>query len=179
LVVLCAGSALLLAEDESTSIVKRRPCWSVIKPVCITFSRHCLLFSWTINLGFLTEGKQAAILIIPSSWGSQRAGHSPCTRTSDLPHQLGVSMPQVISKLSLVLHFLIWATEGPRKNRPLSAVQFWQISATICVCLSIAFFLSSFDHETFGEVSTVVYALYVVFWVETWTKRVDSLLCLC
>jgi hypothetical protein len=36
-------------------------------------------------------------------------------------------------------------------------------SATICVCLSIAFFLSSFDHGTFEEVSTVVYALYVVF----------------
>jgi hypothetical protein len=30
------------------------------------------------NLGFLTEGKLAAILITPSSWGSQRAGHSPC-----------------------------------------------------------------------------------------------------
>jgi hypothetical protein len=30
-----------------------------------------------LNLGFLTEGKLTAILIIPSSWGSQRAGHSP------------------------------------------------------------------------------------------------------
>jgi hypothetical protein len=74
-----------------------------------------------------------------------------------------VHMPQVISKLSLVLHFLIRATEGPRKNWPLSAVLFWQISTTICVCLSIAFFLSSFDHGSFGDVATVVYALYVVF----------------
>jgi hypothetical protein len=74
-----------------------------------------------------------------------------------------VHMPQIISKLSLVLHFSIWATEGPRKNRPLSAILFWQISATICVCLSIAFFLSSFDHGTFGEVTKVVYSLYVVF----------------
>jgi hypothetical protein len=91
-----------------------------------------------------------------------------------------VHMPQVIFKLSLVLHFSIWATEGPRKNRPLSAILFWQISATICVCLSTAFFLSSFDHETFGEVDTVVYALYVVFL--SWKlnqKRVDLLLCLC
>jgi hypothetical protein len=32
-------------------------------------------------------------------------------------------------------------------------------SATICVCLSIAFFLSSFDHATFEEVATVAYAL--------------------
>jgi hypothetical protein len=38
----------------------------------------------------------------------------------------------------------------------------WQISATIRCCLSNAFFLSSFDHRTFGEVATVVYALYVV-----------------
>jgi hypothetical protein len=30
-----------------------------------------------LNIGFLTEGKLAAILIIPSSWGSQWAGHSP------------------------------------------------------------------------------------------------------
>jgi hypothetical protein len=74
-----------------------------------------------------------------------------------------VHMPQIISKLSLVLHFLIWETQNPLKIRPLSAVLFWQISATICVCLLIAFFLSSFDHGTFGEVATVVYALYVVF----------------
>jgi hypothetical protein len=73
-----------------------------------------------------------------------------------------VPIPQVICKISLVLHFSIWATEGPRKNRSLSAVLFWQISATICVCLSIAFFFSSFDHRTFEEVATVVYALYVV-----------------
>jgi hypothetical protein len=34
------------------------------------------LLSWSIlNLGFLTEGRLAAILIIPSSWGSQRAGY--------------------------------------------------------------------------------------------------------
>jgi hypothetical protein len=34
-----------------------------------------------LNLGFLTEGKLAAILITPSSWGSQRAGRSPRTKT--------------------------------------------------------------------------------------------------
>jgi hypothetical protein len=32
-------------------------------------------------------------------------------------------------------------------------------SATICVCLSIAFFFSSYDHETFEEVATVSYSL--------------------
>jgi hypothetical protein len=71
-------------------------------------------------------------------------------------------MPQVISKLSLVEDFLIWATENPLKIRPLPAVLFWQISANICVYRFIALFLSSFDHGTFGEVYTVVYALYVV-----------------
>jgi hypothetical protein len=35
-----------------------------------------------INLGFLTKGKLAAILIIPSSWGSQWAGHSPRIKES-------------------------------------------------------------------------------------------------
>jgi hypothetical protein len=79
----CAGSTLLLAEDALTRfIVKWRPCWSVIKPVCITFSHHCLSSSRsTLNLGFLTEGKLAATFIIPSSWGSQRAGYPPRTRT--------------------------------------------------------------------------------------------------
>jgi hypothetical protein len=68
-----------------------------------------------------------------------------------------VRMPQIISKLSLVLHFSIWAIEGPRINQPLSVVLFWQISATICVCLSIAFFVRSFDHGAFEEFATVVY----------------------
>jgi hypothetical protein len=90
-----------------------------------------------------------------------------------------VHMPQVISKLSLVEHFLIWATRNPLKLRPLSDVLFWQISSNICVCRFITFFLSSFDHGTFREVATVLYALYVV--VLSWNlkqKGVDSMLCL-
>jgi hypothetical protein len=39
---------------------------------------------------------------------------------------------------------------------------FWQISATIHFSRFIAFFFSSFDHRTFGEVATVVYTLYAV-----------------
>jgi hypothetical protein len=83
--------------------------------------------------------------------------------------QFLVNMPQVISKLSWVIQFLIWATENPLKIRPLLAVLFWQISATFCVCLFIAFFFSSFDHGTFWEVATVVYALYVV--VLSWNLK--------
>jgi hypothetical protein len=45
-------------------------------------------------------------------------------------------------------------------------------SATICVCLSIAFFLSSFDHGTFEEVSTVAYDLMVgIFEFQTEPKE--------
>jgi hypothetical protein len=43
-------------------------------------------FSCSIYLGFLTEGKLAATLFIPSSWGSQRAGHPPRTRTACCYH---------------------------------------------------------------------------------------------
>jgi hypothetical protein len=44
-------------------------------------------------------------------------------------------------------------------------------SATICVCLSIAFFLSSFNHGTFEEVATVAYALMAgIFEFETELK---------
>jgi hypothetical protein len=85
-----------------------------------------------------------------------------------------VHMPQVISKLSLVERFLIWATENPSKIRPLSAVLFWQNSVNICVCRFIAFFLSSLDHRTFGEVATVVYALYVV--VLSWNLKQKGLI---
>jgi hypothetical protein len=48
---------LLLAEDESTSIVKRRPCWSVIKLVRITFSRIVCSSPDRLNLGFLLREK--------------------------------------------------------------------------------------------------------------------------
>jgi hypothetical protein len=50
-----------------------------------TSKHHLQLFVSSLqerlNLGFLTEGKLAAILITPSSWGSQRAGYSPRART--------------------------------------------------------------------------------------------------
>jgi hypothetical protein len=76
LFVLCAGSALLLAEDESTSIINGALV-GVLLSQSASPSVVCLSSLRTINLGFLTEGKLATILITPSSWGSQRAGHSP------------------------------------------------------------------------------------------------------
>jgi hypothetical protein len=73
--VLCAGSALLLAKDESTSVINGALV-GVILSQSASPSVVFLSSPRMINLGFLTEGKLAAILITPSSWGSQRAGHS-------------------------------------------------------------------------------------------------------
>jgi hypothetical protein len=50
----------------------------------------------------------------------------------------------------------------PSKNLTFVSCSILTDSANICVCRFIAFFLSSFDHGTFGEVATVVYALCVV-----------------
>jgi hypothetical protein len=49
-----------------------------------------------------------------------------------------------------------------KKNWSLPAVLFWQISVNIYICLSISFFLSSFDHRAFDEVSTVALVLICV-----------------
>jgi hypothetical protein len=66
LVVLCAGFALLLGEDTPISSCIWRPC-----PECHEASKHHLLkFGFLLlvwfNLGFITEGRLAAVLIIPS-----------------------------------------------------------------------------------------------------------------
>ena len=67
LIVLCAGSTLLL-----TPIV--RPAKS--QPA--TPSEVTRFSYWSIKPWFLTEGKLAATLIIPSSWGyPTRSNHSP------------------------------------------------------------------------------------------------------
>ena len=61
LVVLCAGSTLFLTP--------------VVRPAnsqTATPSEATLFSYWSIKPWFLTEGKLAAVLIIPSSWGSQR-----------------------------------------------------------------------------------------------------------
>jgi hypothetical protein len=50
-----------------------RHCWSIANLVGINL-RKCGSFSyWFDNLGFTTEGRLAAMLIIPSSLGSQRS----------------------------------------------------------------------------------------------------------
>jgi hypothetical protein len=56
---------------------------AVVKLASITFWN--LAFSWIrLNLGFLLREKLAAVLIIPSSWGSQLDGD---LHQHTMPHQ--------------------------------------------------------------------------------------------
>jgi hypothetical protein len=79
LVVLCAGSTLPLAK-QSLDEAPYKLFGAVSKLAGITFLS--LAFSWIrLNLGFLLRENFAAVLIIPSSWGSQLDGdlhyHTP------------------------------------------------------------------------------------------------------
>jgi hypothetical protein len=148
--------------------------WEITQ--CFIFS--IFSFCWVLKVitTVMTSPYHFYIIFVPrrtSNWRKVRFGevailkqifalyHKNSWKFSEriIDRRFLVRMPRVIAKLLLVLHFSIWATEDPQKNRSLSAVLFWQVSATICVCLSIAFFFSSFDHGTFGGVDTVSYAL--------------------
>jgi hypothetical protein len=77
LVVLCAGSTLPLAK-QSLDEAPYKLFLAITKLAGITFLS--LAFSWIrLNLGFLLREKLAAVLIIPSSWGSQLDGEKPLT----------------------------------------------------------------------------------------------------
>jgi hypothetical protein len=72
------------------------------------------------------------------------------------------------------ISFALFYLSNRRSSKKLIFVSYSVLtdSATICVCLSIAFFLSSFDHGTFEEVATVAYALMDgVFEFETEPKE--------
>jgi hypothetical protein len=91
-----------------------------------------------------------------------------------------VHMPQVIYKLLLVLHFSIWATEGPRKNRSLSAVLFWQIlplfvffsRSLSCWVLLITKLLRKFETEPKGWIYYHAYTNVAnrIVWSFLWRK---------
>jgi hypothetical protein len=79
LVVLCAGYTLLLVQSKALDEAPYKLSRAVAKLAYITFTR--LAFSWTDKPWFLTDGKFATVLIIPSSWGSQLDGEitsTPC-----------------------------------------------------------------------------------------------------
>jgi hypothetical protein len=72
LVVLCAGSTLPLAK-QSLDEAPYKLFGAIAKLASITF--WSLAFSRTDKPWFLTEGKFATVLIIPSFWGSQLGGY--------------------------------------------------------------------------------------------------------
>jgi hypothetical protein len=81
LVVLCAGSTLLLVQSKALDEALNKLSGAVAKLAGITFSS--LAFSyWFDKPWFLSEGKLAIVLIIPSYWGSQLGGHLHQHRTA-------------------------------------------------------------------------------------------------
>jgi hypothetical protein len=89
LVVLYAGSTLPLAK-QSLDEAPYKLFGAIAKLASITFLS--LAFSWIrLNLGFFLREKLAAVLIIPSSWGSQLDGEKlsiPCRITHSKPSTL-------------------------------------------------------------------------------------------
>jgi hypothetical protein len=71
--MLCAGSALQLAK-RSLDEAPYKLSGAVAKLASITFW-SIGFFLDTIKPWFLTNGKFATVLIIPSSWGSQLGGY--------------------------------------------------------------------------------------------------------
>jgi hypothetical protein len=63
---LCAGFTLLLGEDTPPSSLSGALVWSVTKLASITFLSLVLSPTGLIYLGFITEGRLAAVLITPS-----------------------------------------------------------------------------------------------------------------
>jgi hypothetical protein len=85
LVVLCAGSMLLLVQSKALDEAPYKLFGAVVKLGSITF--WSLAFSyWFDKPWFLTEGKLATMLIIPSSWGSQLGGYLPASMPHDKGH---------------------------------------------------------------------------------------------
>jgi hypothetical protein len=81
-IVLCAASTLLLVQSKALDEAPYKLSGAVAKLADITFSS--LAFSiWFDKPQFLTEGKLATLLIIPSSWGSQLGGYLPTSAVLD------------------------------------------------------------------------------------------------
>jgi hypothetical protein len=81
LVVLCAGSTLLLVQSKALDEAPYKLSGAIAKLAGITF--WSLAFSyWFYKPQFLTEGRLATVLIIPSSWGSQLGGYLPASQTT-------------------------------------------------------------------------------------------------
>jgi hypothetical protein len=88
---------LLLVQSKALDEAPYKLSGAVAKLAGITF--WSLAFSyWTNKPWFLTEGKFATVLIIPSSWGSQLDG--------DLHQHRAASVSQSMSEATLLLGIL-------------------------------------------------------------------------
>jgi hypothetical protein len=70
-----------------------------------------------------------------------------------------VHIPQVVAKTFFSFALFDLSNRRSSEKSIFTSCSVLTDSATICVCLLIAFFLSSFDKGTFEEVATVSYAL--------------------
>jgi hypothetical protein len=105
---------LLLVKSHAPAFNWHR-CWSVAKLAGINL-RKCGSFSyWFDNLGFTTEGKLAVVLIIPSSWGSQRGVIYMPSPPAYVKGGLGEENTQLIHEPlpSLAAHLHLLATNLP------------------------------------------------------------------
>jgi hypothetical protein len=82
---------LLLVQSKALDEAPYKLSGAVAKLAGITFLS--LAFSyWFDKPWFLTEGKLATVLIIPSSWGSQLGGYLPASlRNPEFPKDLSIS----------------------------------------------------------------------------------------
>jgi hypothetical protein len=69
LVVLCAGSTLLLAPSQPR--VRTSLLAPLLKSASNNLQKWFLSPTGRLNFGFITKGKLTAVLFTPSSWGSQ------------------------------------------------------------------------------------------------------------
>jgi hypothetical protein len=100
LVMLCAGSTLLLVQSKALNEALYKLSGAVVKLVGITF--WSLAFSyWFDKPWFLTERKLATVLIIPSSWGSQMGGYLPASFMHRKFFVFHATNPSVVSEPSL------------------------------------------------------------------------------
>ena len=123
--------------------LKKSTCWEITQEFCrvlevitsVITAPYPFCFGFCVKFNYFCEVEelwkvavlgQIFVLHCKNSWGS-----------SVLRMEMYFSelVLQVVTQLSLVLHFFIWATEGFRKNQSLPAGLFWQISAIICICL--------------------------------------------
>jgi hypothetical protein len=120
-----------------------------------------------INLGFLAEGKLAAILIIPSSWGFQRAGYSPRTRTVCYT---SAGFPTECN-LHVIKHFF-W--RRCREERRFLQGESLMLNCLLCYCFALLYFcLHRFIKNT-KKNSSFDSLHSVTFTLSSWAAHVYS-----